>query len=299
MISTLTNNNHCELIETYSSSYIIENYRETYNVEVSYLLEKIENIELYRCLRSDYFFFMPSSIAGDSNFYQQLEKHSWYYTPWKWEHQKATEYIKPMEKVLEVGAGQGDFLILMRKMMGVYGVGLELNSSAIKKGRKNGANLIDESIHSYSKNNSEKFDVVCMFQVLEHLVQVKEVIESCLKCLKPKGFLIVSVPNNDSFIKMDKNNVLNMPPHHMGRWKESSLRNLSDLFQIDLVGIHIEPLQEIHIDWYINTQINNWIKSKFLKKAIHYLTLKLLISRIIKSIRQRITGHTIMAVYQK
>ena len=292
-----------KIIDNHEAIYLVDEiitgYSREFNIDVGTYFKDREIIKLFKCADTGYEFFYPYEIAGDSTFYTQLEKYDWYYIPWKWEHQKATNYIKEKDKVLEIGAGNGDFLIFIKKMMDVAGIGLELNSSAVKKGMDKGANLVEERIQVYSQQHAEQFDVVCLFQVLEHIAQVKEVIESCLKCLKPNGYLIISVPNNDSFIKMDKYNLLNLPPHHMGRWRESPLRSLSEIFKMRLVEIHIEPLQENHMEWYIYLHLHKWIKSEFLRKAVDYLFLKLFVSKIIKLIRNKIAGHSIMATYQK
>ena len=136
-----------------------------------------------------------------------------------------------------------------------------------------GAVLLNDNVQSHSKDNEGIYDVLCMFQVLEHLVPIKEVIQSCLKCLKQGGFLVISVPNNDSFIKKDKLNLLNLPPHHMGRWNEKSLKALGKLFKMKLVESSKEPLQANHFDWFVNIQINYWIKSDILKKVIYYFNI--------------------------
>ena len=299
MISTITNKNNCELISTYTSKFLIDSYKDIFKIDVSHLLEKVETIDLYQCLESDYQFFTPFEISGDSSFYEQLEEFDWYYSPWKWEHQKACDYIRPNQNILEVGSGTGDFLFRLQNELGVNCTGLELNLTAIQKAKDKGVNVINERIESFAKKNAGKFDLVCMFQVLEHLTSVKEVLEACLNCLKPTGYLIVSVPNNASFIKKDKNDMLNFPPHHMGRWKESSLRKLCNYFDMSLSGLYKEPLQETHVNWYVSIQINYWVKSKFVQKVIDFVGLRKLFLKVTRMLKNKVTGHTIMAVYQK
>ena len=58
---------------------------------------------------------------------------------------------------------------------------------------------------------------------MEHIYEIKDVLEASVKALKKAGNLIICVPNNDSFIKNDEANILNLPPHHTCLWTKESL----------------------------------------------------------------------------
>ena len=42
------------------------------------------------------------------------------------------------------------------------------------------------------------------------------------------------MPSDDSFLALSVNN-LNMPPHHITRWSDQALRNLTKLLNVELV----------------------------------------------------------------
>lgn len=92
--------------------------------------------------------------------------------------------------------------------------------------------------------------MVCTFQVLEHVYGVETFLTACCAALAPGGLLVISVPNNDSNIRYDKRNVLNMPPHHMGLWRAGSLASLVNHFPLVLEGIVKEPLSESSVPWH-------------------------------------------------
>jgi 2-polyprenyl-3-methyl-5-hydroxy-6-metoxy-1,4-benzoquinol methylase len=50
---------------------------------------------------------------------------------------------------------------------------------------------------------------VCLFQLPEHVGDVAGMLESCVAALQPGGGLIVSVPNEDGFMGVEK-----LPPLH-------------------------------------------------------------------------------------
>ena len=94
--------------------------------------------------------------------------------------------------------------------------------------------------------NPQRYDIICSFQVLEHVTEVGEFIDACLKCLKPGGLLIYAVPNNNPFLyKHDKFNVLNLPPHHAGLWNKISLLNIEKFFDLTVINYKVEPIDNL------------------------------------------------------
>jgi 2-polyprenyl-3-methyl-5-hydroxy-6-metoxy-1,4-benzoquinol methylase len=253
MKSVLTNK-ETQLERKIECFKIIGDYKKILHYDVSYLFNDITEIEVYKCLETGYRFFYPFNISGDTKFYEFLQLYDWYYMPWKWEHEQASRLIEKKMKVLEVGCGQGDFLLRAKKDFGAECVGLEFNEKAINDSKLKGLNILSESIENHSINNMDKYDIVCSFQVLEHISNVKSFIESQILCLKKNGLLIISVPNNDSFL--DKSyNILNMPPHHMGLWNRKSLKSLANLFGLEVIKISLEPLQSYHKQYFDDTTI--------------------------------------------
>lgn len=286
----------------FDASEIIRLYKERFSIDVSYLMRNVSVFKLYRCLDTGYRFYFPFSIAGDDEFYRHFGRYPWYYLPWKWEHKKSVDFIKNGDKVLEVGAAKGDYLIGLRQLKEVVCTGLELNKVAITEGRANGANLLDESVVTHSKSHSHYYDVVCSYQVLEHLADVRAVICAMVECLKPEGLLIISVPNNDSFIRKVTlpARILNLPPHHMGLWNEFALQKIEQFFPVTFLECVKEPLQAIHADTYQYTLVKGVLfDSSFLANMFWKLRLHLVVRPFVRWFSNRITGHSILAVYQK
>ena len=152
-------------------------------------------------------------------------------------------YIKNGDIVLEVGCGKGAF---SRKIETPNYTGLEFSRNAIEIASKANIKILNEFVEDHSNSNSEIYDTVCSFQVLEHVAKPNSFIESCLKCLKPGGLLIFSVPSDDSFIGSLTNNIMNIPPHHVTRWTDKTLKYVADYFGIRLIDIHHEKLADVH-----------------------------------------------------
>ncbi|TQI71548.1 methyltransferase family protein [Gramella sp. Hel_I_59] len=278
---------------------LIEDYRVQLGIDVSRHFQGLNKFALYQCLDTEYRFFYPYNIGGDSKFYENLEKYEWYYMPWKWEHQKIKGQLKGKEKILEVGSGGLGFLSKMKES-GFNVTGLELNKNSLKKAKFLNLELHMETVQNFSVRNQEVFDVVCSFQVLEHISQVNSFIKSQLDCLKPSGTLVISVPNNKSFIRKTEGGILNKPPHHMGLWDERSLRNLESIFNLKVEKVFFEPLQKYHYDWYVNSVLIPFInRNKLLLKIYNKFGSRKILIRIISVISKYIKGHSILIIYKK
>lgn len=286
-------------LKSISIASIIKEYRENLGIEVLPYLEKVDELLLLQCLDSGYKFFYPYNISGDDLFYQKLEKFDWYYMPWKWEHETIKNFLLGNENILEIGSGGLGFISKM-KDFGFNITGLELNTKSVLEAELLNVNLINESIQEFSKNNPEKFDVVCSFQVLEHISEVHSFIKAQLVCLKKEGRLIISVPNNKSFIKYSKGGILNFPPHHMGLWDENSLRNLPKFFNVTVEKVFFEPLQDYHVPWYVDSVIIEKLKRiPLLGKLISSNSSRIFFEKIVRQFRLKFKGHTILVVYKK
>ena len=153
-------------------------------------------------------------------------------------------------------------------------IGLEFSQKAQTWASQKNVKVLNESIEQHSLNHSEKYSIVCSFQVLEHIPEIYSFIEASIKCLKPGGLLIYSVPSADSFIASVKNNILNMPPHHISWWSDKSLQYIAHIFGLKVIDIHHEKLAEIHRRWYVSS-----ILLKALENSIGYKSNNFLIDR--------------------
>ena len=159
-----------------------------------------------------------------------------------------------------------------------------------------------ETIQEHAAYNKEKYDVVNSFQVMEHIAEIGDAIKASVEVLKKGGKLIISVPNNDSFLNKDENNLLNMPPHHMGLWGKESLKNMEKVFNVKLIKIYIEPLQSYHYSYYYNIVFSKKIQKIFgrlgdkVNKVFGVLVYHYLSTDIYP---KKISGQTIMATYIK
>jgi SAM-dependent methyltransferase len=280
---------------------VARQYRIRYGVDVYAHLESPAPrvVGLYRCSATGYDFFHPPSLAGHSTFYEELQRYPWYYVPWKWEHAIAKSCLKEGDKVLEVGCGVGFFLKRVSEDMRVSCTGLEFNAKARSSGVFD--NILGQSIQDYAASHPKGADMVCTFQVLEHVYDVEAFLSACCVALRPGGLLVISVPNNDSNIQHDKKNVLNMPPHHMGLWRAGSLSSLVNHFPLVLEGIFTEPLNDCSVAWHTtlrHAKSIGYLPAIALAKMRYFGARKRFDLKTIR-LKEITPDHTIACIYRK
>lgn len=304
----LCESDEVSVLEKIRSADVIRLYIENLQINTSDIFHNIDDLFLSHCQMCDLSYFLPFTRATES-FYESLQKVNWYYLDEKFEYHFAMRYIKKRDRILEIGCGTGAFAKILGDQ--IY-TGLEFNRQAIKATKALNLNVLNQSVEEFSTNKPGQFDVVCAFQVLEHVSNIKSFIQASIRCLRTGGLLIFSVPSADSFLRQSTNNYLNLPPHHESWWSDNCLRKVAGLFDLVMVELFHDRLDKIHKLWYLRVLVENSIKKKInYKSSIVDVSTKL---RIIKKISSLVAlflingldditmlpyGHTVTAVYRK
>jgi SAM-dependent methyltransferase len=287
-------NGKVTFIENFKSSEIVDRYKRI-GLEVSRFFSE-EDIQLYKCEMTGYRFFYPFSAIGDAKFYEELSKSRKNYYSQRWEHSKALQFIEKEDNVLEVGSGFGAFLNLL-KAKNIEGKGLELNSIAVKNCEKQELKVENKLIQEELLENPGKYDVLCYFQVLEHISEVGLFVQNSIDLLKVGGKLIIGVPNNNPYLFInDRMHTLNLPPHHAGLWNDRSFKSLHKIFPLKMVHLEFEPLDLVYSD-FIEQWTNNQ-KYLLIRKIVKIM--RRIAPKILKKICCKfINGRNIFVVFEK
>lgn len=232
--------------EEISPPRICELYREFFGIEVRRLFRDTASVGFAECAACGLRYFSPM-VTGDGGFYDELQKQPWYYLESKYEYDFVADMIAPGARVLDIGAGKGAFAD--RLVSGVQYTGLDSSIEARRKAQSKGVEVIDESIEAHALSHREGYDFVVSFQSLEHVADPRAFLMEAAACIRPSGKLVIVVPSDDSFLRFAANAPLNMPPHHVTRWPDRTLREIAKLLGLKLSIVHHEPLQDIHSEW--------------------------------------------------
>lgn len=143
------------------------------------------------------------------------------------------EKLKSPGKILDVGAGTGDFLLKAKKR-GWKVSGIEPNESARKLALLKDLNLQAD----LSKVGTEKFDVICLWHVLEHIPNLEEEISNFRALLKKDGILVIAVPNfksHDAEYYREFWAAYDVP-RHLWHFSQNGIKNLLSQFGLNLIS---------------------------------------------------------------
>ncbi len=102
----------------------------------------------------------------------------------------------PGATLLDVGCGNGEFLELARGV-GWNVHGIDFDREAVKAARLRGL-AVDEGGIETLGHISDKYDVITLSHVIEHVHQPLSLLKSCHRLLKPGGLLWLETPNIES-----------------------------------------------------------------------------------------------------
>ncbi|MCD6565599.1 MAG: class I SAM-dependent methyltransferase [Bacteroidales bacterium] len=132
--------------------------------------------------------------------------------------------IRPESKILDVGCGTGIIGSHLADFAEV--VGIEPNASAAQLARDKGLQVVTGTLNDF--NSQEQFDLVLLSHVLEHLPDPLADIQHIHQILKPKGKLIIAVPNVNALERKIFNKYWDGwdVPRHIHHFNPKSLRFL-------------------------------------------------------------------------
>lgn len=153
--------------------------------------------------------------------------------------------LKKKGKLLDYGCGEGVFLNLMKKnFKEIYGFDISSEAARLAKKKYNLEVLTpSESLNLLSLKN---FDVITLWHTLEHLTDPVALLFSFKKLLAPDGFLIIGVPNIDSWeAGIGRENWFHLdPPRHSFHYNLKSLR-----FLLNKVGYQIKKIDYFSLEY--------------------------------------------------
>ena len=210
---------------------------------------------------------------------KEVEKtHWWFCGRRKIVRDLILKYSYKSEKILEVGSGTGGNLQMLAKFGNVKS--FEMNNKALELSKQN---LNKKIIVKYGSCPdeipylNEKFDIICLLDVLEHIEDHKTTLNILKKMMSRDGIMILTVPAYKWL--WSKHDELN---HHFRRYTKKELNKLFDdkylilkssyfnffLFPIALLSRLIDKIRKRSSQNFLN--LPNLFINKILFKIFKY-----------------------------
>ncbi len=192
---------------------------------------------------------------GDTMFYELAYQNGTSYQQRKWEFQVTFLALQTIllkqsgtPRFLEIGAGNGAFIkkIAPSLIPKSQVVCTEYSNYGRNGIAKYGVQCWPLEIQALNVAEHEKFNVVCMFEVLEHLGRLDIVFESLSRITNDGAHLFIGVPNSFSRVFFDRLGfVEDVPPMHISRWNKQCFDFLAKNYGWRLVEHAIEPQSRV------------------------------------------------------
>lgn len=148
----------------------------------------------------------------------------------------------PKSQVLDVGTAGGAFLEAAQRL-GYCAVGLEPSAFMVEQGKQRGLNIYQGTLAD-NVFPEASFDMICFWDVLEHVPYPKEELLRAKKLLKPDGVLLINYPDIGTWMaKLTGRHFWWLLSVHLVHFSRQSIRNLCEMSGFQT--FHFEPYWQI------------------------------------------------------
>jgi len=165
-------------------------------------------------------------------------------------------------ELLDIGCGTGNFMAAARAAgYTVSGTELDRNAAQFAKEKLGLPRVLGLTVSEFAeKYRGEQFDVVTFFEVLEHQASPVEFLQKVKSCVRPGGYIALSVPNRERWLTGP--DVLDYPPNHFLRWNVRSLRSLLSGQGFEILSVKEQPAGVVHTAQMINMSLRTGLSVK-------------------------------------
>lgn len=166
---------------------------------------------------------------------------------------KVESVIGGAKSLLEIGAGDGGFLQQVREQCDGLALACIEPDLETEQLRRDKSWLVQ--YHDFAEIGTRRFDVVCLFHVLEHLLDPAPLLRSCAAVIEPGGCLVIEVPSLDdpllSIYEVPSYREFFFQKQHPYYYTASSLDRLLVAcgFEVEALLAHQRYGLENHLNW--------------------------------------------------
>ena len=147
------------------------------------------------------------------------------------------KYTSEHKTLLEIGSAYGFFLDVAKHYFEVDGI--EIAQDAVDYAIRNGHIVYNSVLDSNLADKLGKRDIICMFDVIEHLPNPDDTFRIIDQIIEPNGLILLTTGNIDSIIAklFGKNWRLMTPPQHTFFYSKNTLKYLLERYNYEVLFI--------------------------------------------------------------
>lgn len=162
-----------------------------------------------------------------------------------WKIRFVAKFVGPGGDLLEIGAGQGDFLQAASLRWRTTGV--EPNDGARQR-------ALEKNLEVFEKLGEvplEKKDAILLWHVLEHIPDLETTLSDLLDRLRPEGHLILALPNYQSWDArhFQKYWAAYDVPRHLWHFSKDSVKELFGRYGMECIATRPMWLDAFYVSW--------------------------------------------------
>jgi len=156
------------------------------------------------------------------------------------------KFTKATNSVIEVGSGVGLIASYLKSIGVTDYTGIELDNDTFKKSKGLGLNTINGDF-SLMENIDKNVDIVMLWEVLEHLQDMKLFLDLSYKKLKNDGILMFSVPNFDKIKNYPNSEKIDFiyqdnPPIHINFFTKKNIKTILNYAGFEVTYLYVKKM---------------------------------------------------------
>ncbi|HVU03599.1 MAG TPA: class I SAM-dependent methyltransferase [Polyangiaceae bacterium] len=184
--------------------------------------------DIMQCLGCGVLYVSPRPTAqAIGDFYSALGRYDhWDKEPGRvamWERRvRRIRRLVPRGRLLDIGAGQGDFGAIARAYYEVDGTEVSSEGQRVARERHGLALRLGDACEIDLPLG--RYDVVTLWHVLEHVAEPRRLIARAHEVLSPGGVVCVAVPNTDDRLRLRRSRIQTKIDSALGRLPTAGVR---------------------------------------------------------------------------